>query len=121
MNTGENVIRGWELANLDPEMFDAQIIEVSEVCKGCEYLDKCDTPGESMRQLKPKKGKLVQLGREQVGDGDVVDYYSLINEEDARYVLLKQPKHYWATACYVSEDQVPPWMLSALSKYRSEG
>ena len=120
MNTGDNVIHGWELANPDPEKFDIRILEVSEKCKNCEYLDRCNSPVESMRQLIPKKGRLVQLGREQIGDGEIIDYYSLIGEEDARYVLLKQPKYYWATACYVSEDQVPPWMLAALSKPRSE-
>lgn len=121
MDTCENAIRGWELANLDPEMFDVQIIEVSEVCRRCEHLEKCDTPGESMRQLTPKKGKLVRLGHERRKGGDAIGYYSLITGEDARFVLLKQPKHYWATACYVSEDQVPPWMLAGLSGNRSEG
>jgi hypothetical protein len=120
MGTCEDSIRGWELANLDPEMFDVQIIEVSEGCRHCEHLDKCGAPSESMRQLTPKNGRLVRLGQEQrKGDG-VFDYYSLISGKDARYVLLKQPKHYWATACYVSEDQVPPWMLDGLSSRRSE-
>jgi len=117
MNTGVDFIRGFELANMDPERFDTQVIEVSEACKDCEYLDRCITPGESVRQLTPKKGKVLQLASEKMGGGDVIAYYALVSEEDVRYIRLKQPKHYWASACYIPEEQVPPWMLTGRMKH----
>jgi translation initiation factor 1 (eIF-1/SUI1) len=111
-NCKKDVIRGWELANLDPEAFDMQIISVSEACKNCEYLDRCGTPSESMRQLAPKSGQVVPLGCEKARGGESVCYFSFINQEEVRYIRLKEPKHYWATASYIPEEQVPLGMLN---------
>lgn len=112
MKTCKAGIRGWELANLDPEAFDMQIVSIPETCKNCEYLDRCGTPSESVRQLEPKNGELVQLGREKTGGGETVSYFSLSSQEGIRYIQLNEPKHYWATASYIPEEQVPLWMLS---------
>lgn len=112
MRTCKDVIRGWELANLDPEAFDMQIVSVSETCKNCEFLARCGTPSESMRQLEPKSGEIVPLGCKKTGGGEEVTYFSFINHEGVRYIRLNEPKHYWATASYIPEEQVPLWMLN---------
>jgi hypothetical protein len=109
MDIEKNSIRGWELENFDPELFDLKVTELAGGCKNCAYLSDCALPSESIRQLTPKKGNLVKLAQEETDAGDTLAYYALEDGGNVRFILFKEPKYYWATASYISEDQAPAW------------
>ncbi len=113
-------IRGWELANPDPELFDTKIIEVFGACKACHAREMCDTPSESIRELAPKIGEIVELGAECNDEGETLCYYALLSSAEPKFILKREPRYQWARAFVIPEEQVPMNALSALSTRRSK-
>jgi hypothetical protein len=111
-------IQGWELGNPDPEIFDTRIIEVFGACKDCFAREMCGAPSESIRELVPKSGEIVELGSECNGEGERSSYYALLSSRETRYILAREPKYLWARAFMIPEEQVPGRVLSALSRRR---
>jgi hypothetical protein len=112
----KNGIRGWELSNLDPELFDLRVVEVSGKCAECPFLKLCPAPGASMREMTPKRGEAMELGREEYEQGKRHVYFALILEEETKFILLRESEYFWADVFYISEEQVPASMLEVLHK-----
>lgn len=117
MESEESKICGWELNNPDHEVFDLQVLEVLGACKNCDKVRECLTPCESVRCLRPKVGKLVELGRDQTLDGITMTYFALLHREGVKFIQLSEPDHYWARSSYIGREDVPDW---ALVKLRAE-
>lgn len=115
-STAGKGIRGWELSNLDPELFDLRVIEAFGECAECPFLKSCPAPGASMREMTPKRGKAVELGREEYEQGKRHVYFALILEEETKFILLRESEYVWADVFYISEEQVPASMLEILHK-----
>lgn len=112
-------IKGWELANLDPELFDTRVVAVyGSTCPDCEYLTRCETPCDSIRELVPKTGEVIELGREEDLEGDQNIYYAHVSGQDTRYIMMREPRHLWAKASYVPQERIPTYMLRTLGKNR---
>jgi hypothetical protein len=109
-------IRGWELSNLDPELFDLRVVEVFGECAKCAFLESCPTPGASMREMTPKRGEAVELGREESEKGKRDIYFALVLEEETKFILLRESEYFWADVFYISEEQVPASMLEGLDR-----
>lgn len=105
-----NSIRGWELQNHDPELFDLRVVEVFGECAKCPFLKFCSTPSDSIREIIPRRGHLVELGRKEAEEEDTDVYFALILEEETRFILLRDHKYYWADISYISGEQVPTAM-----------
>ena len=118
MVSREEGIKGWELANLDLALFRTETVQVFGGCKDCPNLDDCDTPCESIRRLKPKKGELFELSSEKNEIGDVTAYYALFVEETLKIIELREPMNCWASASYTTEERLPINALTELMKLR---
>ncbi len=113
MEENQEGIRGWELTNLDPEQFTTRIVEVYGFCGQCEYCFECASPCESVRELVPRRGKVVEIGRQEDETGDKSVYYALVMaNKRVKYILMREPKHYWARAYYIPKEEVPASFLS---------
>ena len=120
MDAGGNDLSGWELNNPDQDVFDIQVMEVFGACVACDVVGECAMPCESVRRLVPKEGTIVGLGHEQEMGKPRRSYFALLNDNDVKFILLSTPEYLWATASYVSPDQVPEWALSQLSQARRD-
>jgi hypothetical protein len=118
MSAAVKGIEGWELANLDLELFDSEVLEVYGDCQSCCYLSECDYPCASKRRLTPKRGKLVELCCQSNTAGERLAFYALIVSRNTRFIQLREPEHYWATASYIGIDQLPEEVLAELAKHR---
>ncbi len=114
MEVTENGICGYELNNPDMDMFDTRILAVHGPCGDCDFAGTCLTPCESVRCLTPKKGNLVELGRERTR-GARITYFAVLEDDKASFVRLSEPDHYWAKLTPIGQDQVPNWALSRLN------
>jgi hypothetical protein len=113
-STAGKGIRGWELSNLDPELFDLRVIEAFGECAECPFLKFCSNPLDSVREMTPKRGETLELGREEHEEGERDVYYALLLEEETRFILLQEHKYCWSDVSYISEEQVPASMLEGL-------
>lgn len=102
---------GWELNNPDYDVFDVQIVEILGGCGKCEHAAECTTPCESMRRLVPKEGRVIGLGYKHEEGKPKISYFALVKQDEVKFIQLSAPDHYWATASYISHDQVPGWAL----------
>ena len=109
-------VRGWELNNPDPDLFDLQVVEIFGSCLECEHCVECCVPCESVRRLAPKEGRIVGLGHEKDGDNPMMSYFALLVGEEVKFIRLSSPESYWATASCVSHEHVPAWALSQLNR-----
>lgn len=115
MELTESGICGYELNNPNYDLFDTKILAVHGCCKDCDCVDTCLTPCESTRCLTPRKGNLVQLGRERQKDARIT-YFAVVEDELRHFVKLREPDHYWAMLTQIGQEQVPAWALSRLSE-----
>ncbi len=116
MGVSGSSICGWELNHLDKDNFDIQVVEVFGSCRNCEAVNECTTPCESLRRLAPKKGRLIELGSEHPLGGPAMTYFALLRSDEVRFILLREPEYYWASASYIAQEFVPAWALSQLSR-----
>jgi hypothetical protein len=116
MDISKHGICGWELNNLDPELFETQILEVSGACKHCEHLHRCSVPSESVRCLVPREGELFGLGQESPEEGLNLSYFAWVNGDAVRFIQLSEPHHYWAKARWVEKGDIPPLGLAQLEE-----
>ncbi len=109
-------LRGWELNNPDPHLFDRKVLTIFGNCTECTSLSGCPSPCESVRQLAPKKGELIGLGCDISSEEESICYFAWIHEKESKYILLREPKYLWARASYVAERQVPEWARSRFAQ-----
>jgi hypothetical protein len=118
MDSNNSDLYGWQLNNPDQETFDVEIMEVFGECRDCDPAAfGCAMPCEAVRRLVPKKGKIVSLGHEKEDGKTRMSYFALMDREDVKFILLRSPDYLWATASYISHEQVPPWAMSQLSRH----
>lgn len=117
MNGREDDLIGWELANLDEEAFNIEVLRVEGDCRNCPCLQFCSTPSESLRRLVPREGELVILGRELSDGGDRVSYFALLVRGTVRLIRLRETPNAWAVASYVREDELPGFASSELARH----
>ena len=110
---------GWELNNPDRDIFDLEILEVLGGCRNCELAPGCTMPCESVRRLVPRKGTIIGLGHEKEEDTGK-SYFALLNRDEVKSILLRSPDHYWATASYIPDEQVPDWALSRFNQKKRD-
>jgi len=116
MNPDRNDLFGWQLNNPDQDIFDVEIMEVFGECRDCEQaVYGCTMPCEAVRRLVPKEGRIIKLGHENESGKAKLSYFALLNQGDVRFILLRTPDYLWATASYISHEQVPAWALSKLN------
>ncbi len=107
-------IRGWELSNPDPDLFETRVVKVFGNCAECEILHQCTTPCESIRELVPRRGELIELGMEEYGDEERTVYYILKLETERRFVVLFEHKYFWSRLQFVPEEELPESIQPAL-------
>lgn len=106
-------IRGWELANPDPALFSVAVVDVAGECRKCRNRAECFTPAESIRELVPKRGKIVPLDSQRNPAGDRLTYYALLGGgTDPKFIVLKQSRHCWATASCLDFEELPAHVLA---------
>ena len=120
MDLNGKELLGWELNNLDHEIFDLEVMEILGGCRNCELAPGCTLPCESVRRLVPRKGTIIGLGSEKEDDKPAMSYFALLNQDEVKFILLSAPDHYWATASYIAHEQVPDWALSRLDQKKQD-
>ncbi len=100
-------IRGWELTNPDPRVFESRNVEVYGDCKNCPFLGDCRTPCESVRELRPKKGDIYELGSEISKEGEKSTYYAFIFGNEKKLIHVTDHKWFWTEIAYVAEEELP--------------
>ncbi len=115
MSPNRNDLCGWQLNNPDQDIFDVEVTEVFGECRDCEDAAECTMPGESVRRLVPKEGRIVRLGHEKERGKPRLSYFALLNHDEVKFILLSTPDHCWATASYIPHAHVPAWALSQLN------
>ena len=114
----DNQIVGWELANPDPKTFTLEVVDDFGKCANCDLADHCDgLPDQSIRRLIPRNGRLIPIGEESSAGGELLKYFALVREDnDVRFLLLKDPIRRWTSASYITIEEVPAWSLQELKQ-----